>query len=231
MEIQIQTSEELNRLLKALADEIINANSYHRLFCGLLQSRPTHELEFQQSHVFWYLTQEALQEARLIGLCRVYDQNSQNLNLVNLLHTIKANLHFFSEPHFRERLKGNAFVDYLAQTNRTPELDDIERDIESVSTRNPGVKKLMIWRGNIAAHHNADLALGTNPVLANHPLSPAEIEQLLEHSLTVFNKYSSLYNASTRSTNLFIIGQDDYKYLLKFIGLGLKKRDEDSFKV
>src|SRR5579862_864898 len=215
MEIKIQSSEELNRLLEALATEIINANSYHRLLCGLLQSRPAHEREFQQSNVFWYLTEQALQEARLISLCRVYDGHCNSLNLVNLLHTIKANLHFFSEPHFRERMKGNAFVDYLARANRTPELDDVEGDIATVSAQNPSVKKLMIWRGHLAAHHNAKVSLGTNRVLANHPLSQAEIELLLDHSLRMFNKYSSLFNASTRSTNLLIMGEDDYKQLLK----------------
>jgi hypothetical protein len=71
MEIKIETGEELNLLLEALKTEIINANSYHRLFCGLLKSRPAHEREFQQSEVFWYLTQNALQTARLINLCRV----------------------------------------------------------------------------------------------------------------------------------------------------------------
>ena len=55
-----------------------------------------------------------------------------------------------------------------------------------------------------------------------------EMEQLLEHSLAIFNKYSSFYKASTRSTQLLILGQDDYKDLLKFIGLGLKKWDEET---
>ena len=230
MKIIIGTSEELNLLLEALKTEIINANSYHRLFCGLLNSSPAHEREFQQSNTFWYLTLEALQEARLISLCRVYDQNSQSLNLVNLLDTMKANLHLFSEPHFRERLQGNAFVDSLAKANRIPQMDEVERDIESVSCQNPTVKKLMIWRGNIVAHHNAKVSLGKNQVLVNYPLPQVEIEKLLEHSLTIFNKYSSLYNASTHSTELLILGQDDYKSLLKFISLGLQKWDEDTSK-
>jgi hypothetical protein len=115
MKIEIKTGEELNLLLEALKTEIINANSYHRLFCELLKARPAHEREFQQSNIFWHLTLEALQEARRIRLCRVYDQDHRCLTLVNLLHTIKANLRFFSEADFRNRLAGNAFVDYLAK--------------------------------------------------------------------------------------------------------------------
>jgi len=71
MKIEIKTGEELNLLLEALKTEIINANSYHRLFCELLKARPAHEREFQQSNTFWHLTLEALQEARRISLCRV----------------------------------------------------------------------------------------------------------------------------------------------------------------
>ena len=226
MKIEIKSGDELNLLLEALKTEITNANSYHRLFLGLIKSRPAHEREFQQSEVFWHLTQKALMEARLINLCRVYDQHSVALNLVNLLETIKANLHFFSEADFRKRLKGNAFVDYLAKDSRIPQLDDIERDIKSVSCKQESVKKLMIWRNNIAAHYNAQLSLRKNQVLEDNPLSEAEIEQLLEHSLTIFNKYSSLYNNSGLWREHLWLGQDDFKSLLKFMGLGLKKWDE-----
>jgi len=161
----------------------------------------------------------------------IYDQDHRCLTLVNLLHTIKANLHFFSEADFRNRLAGNAFVDYLAKGSRIPKEEELESDIEAVSAgcKNHPVTKLRFWRDHIVAHHNAKLDLGKNPVLEDNPLSEMEIEQLLENSLTIFNKYSSLYKASTHSTKLLIIGQDDYKSLLKFIGLGLQKWDEDKF--
>ena len=232
MKIEIQTGEDLSRLLKALLTEIVNANSYYRLVSGLASSRPTHERAFQQSEVFWYLTENALKDACLMNLCRIYDQNSKGLNLVNLLHTIKANLHLFSEAHFRKILLGNAFVDALALEERIPKIEELERDIETVtaSEENKLVKKLMIWRNNIVAHHNAQLSLGKNQILEDNPLIETEIQLLLKHSLNIFNKYSSLYGNYTQLPDLFILGQDDYKSLLKFISLGLKKRDEDTSK-
>jgi hypothetical protein len=157
MQIKIQTGAELNLLLEALLAEIVKANSYYRLVSGLESSVPDYEWEFQQAGVFWHLTQNALKDACLISLCRIYDQNATTLNLFNLLHTIKGNLHFFSEPHFRERFKNNPFVDALARDKRTPEIGELECDIESVCCRNLTVEKLMIWRGNIIAHHNANL--------------------------------------------------------------------------
>jgi hypothetical protein len=225
MKIDIQRSEELNQLLDALAYEIVDANIYHRLFCDLVKSINTHPREFSQSNTFWSLAIEALRDARLTRLSRVYDQESRSLNLVNLLDTIKANLHLFEEKHFRTRLQGNAFVDSLAQEYRVPPIAQLELDIQFSSLQNPLVKKLMIWRNNIVAHRGAKVSLGKDQILVDNPLSEVEMEQLLDESYEIFNRYSSLYRASTWSRQ--IIGHDDYKSLLKFLTLGLKKWDED----
>jgi hypothetical protein len=225
MEIKIKTSEELNKLLDALAKEIVFAHIYYCLLCDLSKARTTHEREFSNFNTFWTLTLGALRTAYQTHLCRVYDQESASLNLVNLLHTIQSNLHLFSESYFRERLSGNAFVDSLAKTKRMPEKDELESDMELVTCENPIVKKLIVWRNNIVAHRGAKVALGKDQVLSDNPISDVEIKELLEQSLSIFNKYSSFYNASTQSSG--IIGHDDYKHLLKFIGLGLKKWDED----
>ena len=143
----------------------------------------THEREFGQSNNFWRLTLDALGEAALGRLCRVYDQHSAGLNLVNLLETIKANLHLFTEPHFRKRLAGNAFVDSLARYKLVPDAAKLDKDIESASCKNPAVKKLMIWRNNMVAHKGAKVALGKDRVIKDNPLTHAEVAQLLEHSL------------------------------------------------
>jgi hypothetical protein len=161
----------------------------------------------------------------MIRLCRVFDQQSKSLNLFNFLETIKANVHFFEERHFRERLKDNAFVDSLAEDNRIPDKAQLDKDIWFVSGQNPLVNKLMIWRNNIIAHRGAKVSLGKNEILANNPLSEEELSTLLDECFRILNQYSSLYRASTYSRK--VIGNDDYKSLLKFIKLGLHKRRED----
>jgi hypothetical protein len=50
-----------------------------------------------------------------------------------LVSLIKANLHLFDEPNFRERLKDSAFVDSLAADVRRPDSSQLEKDLESVS--------------------------------------------------------------------------------------------------
>ena len=225
MKIKIQNGDELSRLLDALAREIVDAHVYHRLFCDLVDTIPEHEREFRQSNTFWSLTLDSLKEARLTRLCRVFDQESSSLNLVNLLETIQANLNLFEEEHFRSRLQNNAFVDSLAKSHRVPQEDQLAADIEYASCRTPVVKKLMVWRNNIVAHRGAKLSLGRKQVLEQNALSQQDIEDLLSQSLSIFNRYSSLYRASTWSRQ--VIGHDDYKSVLSFIRLGLQKWDED----
>lgn len=225
MKINIKTGEELNSLLDALANEIVDANIYHRLFLGLSESIQTYHREINNSKTFWFLTMNALRETILTHLCRVYDQESSSLNLVNLLDTIKMNLHLFEESSFRARLKNNAFVDSLAKMDRIPSSTQLDYDINFASQNNPLVKKLIIWRNNIVAHRGAKVVLGKNQILSKNSLSDPETVQLLDRSFEIFNRYSSLYRASTHSRQ--IIGHDDYKSLLKFLNLGLKKWDED----
>ncbi len=225
MKITIQTSGELDRLLDVLAREIVDAQIYHRLFCDVIDSIAHYKREFQQSNTFWSLAIESLSEARLTRLCRVFDQESRSLNLVNLLDTIQANRHLFEKQHFRERLRDNAFVDSLAQADRVPPKGQLADDIAYASSENPLVRKLMIWRNNIVAHTGAKTSLGKNQVLQDNPLSQAEIEELLDKSFAILNRYSSLYRASTWSRQ--VIGHDDHQSLLKFLRLGLQKWDED----
>lgn len=225
MEIKIKSADELNKLLDALALEIVDANIYYRLYSDLVDSIKDNAREFSQSNTFWSFAFDSLHDAQMIRLCRVFDQESKSLNLFNLLETIKENVHLFEEGNFRERLKDNAFVESLAEVDRVPIKSQLDKDIWFSSDQNPLVKKLMIWRNNIVAHKGAKVSLGTDKILADNPLSEQELETLLDESFSIFNRYSSLYRASTWSRK--VVGHDDYKSLLKFIRLGLQKWEED----
>ena len=56
MEIKIQNSAELNRLMDALAQEIVDANICHRLYSDLLTSIEDNEEVFRESNTFWNFT-------------------------------------------------------------------------------------------------------------------------------------------------------------------------------
>ncbi|MBN1906261.1 MAG: hypothetical protein JW927_14310 [Deltaproteobacteria bacterium] len=225
MEIKVDNSEDLNKLIKALANEIVDANICHRLYCDIISSIKDNEEVFNESNTFWNFVFLSLDDARIIRLCRIFDQESKALNLFNFLETIQANINLFEEEHFRKRLKENTFVELLAKENRLPDKDQLEKDIRFACKKNPLVKKLIRWRNTIIAHLGAKVSLGKDKILSDNPLTKEEIENLLDESFVIFNRYSSLFNASTYSRK--VVGHDDFKYLLEFIKLGLKKWDED----
>jgi hypothetical protein len=226
MNITIKSADELNKLLDALAKDIVNANIYYKLYIGLTNSIPDYSDEANLSNTFWSLALDAIREAFLLRLCRIFEQNSRSLNLVNLLDTIKTNLHYFQEPHFRERLKDNAFVESLAEDVVIPSVEELQADITFASDKNPIVKRLMLWRMNVYAHTGAKTALGKfTDTLEENSISKEEIEQLLDQCFSISNKYMSLYKASTWSRQ--IIGHDDYLSLFQFLRIGLEKRESD----
>ena len=222
MKIVVESGEELNKLLDVLAKDIVDANIYYKLFTGLIKSASEHSDEVNQSNTFWWLALEAIKEAYMLRLCRIFDQNDKSLNLVNLLDTIKSNRHFFEEPHFRERLKDNAFVDSLAEGVVIPSIEELQADIEFANDRNPVVCKLTLWRHNVYAHTGKPTAFR---MLDENSISKEEIEQLLDKCFSIFNKYMSMYKASTWSRQ--IIGHDDYLSLFKFLRMGLEKHEAD----
>lgn len=225
LEIKLRNADELNRLLDVLALEIVDANIYYQLYNDLINSIKDHAREFSQSNTFWFFSFNALFDAVMIRLCRIYDQESTSLNLFNLLETIKANFCFFDKEHFRERVKDNPFVESLAEDNRIPDKCRLEEDISWVKAQNPLIKKLMIHRNNIVAPRGAKVSLGKDEILADNPLTLDEIKLLLDRCFEIFNRYLHLYRASVWSRK--VPGHDDYKYILKFIKLGLQKWDED----
>jgi len=225
MEIRINSGEELNKLLDALAKDIVDANIFYRLLTGVMAATSEFPREISQSDTFWWLTTQAIKEAYLTRLCRIFDQHSQTLNLVNLLDTIKANLHFFQEPHFRERLKDNAFVNSLAEGVRVPSIEELQTDIQFASLRNQIVLKLVLWRGNIHAHTGAKVALGKAAAVEANRIEEEEIELLLDQCFSMLNKYMVMYKATSWSRQ--VIGHDDYLSVFKFIRLGLEKYESD----
>jgi AbiU2 len=219
MKIEIRSGGELTKLLDELGAEIVDAHITFKLLSDLLEARREFKIVFNQSIAFWGTTFRALLNSYLSTLCRVYDGNKKGLNLRNLLETIYANRSLFGEDQFRERLRGNAFVDSLASTNRVPSCSELEEDLKLVRERDPLVRKLLVWRNNAVAHKNAMVALGTSDILISANMSREDVEELLGRALRLFNKYSSLYRASTNSRQ--IIGHDDYLSLLKLAEAGI----------
>lgn len=215
MKLKIKDAAEFQRLLHALANELVDARIHFRLYSDLTASVQKYHSEVNQSGTFWSLTFQAHLDASIFRLCKIYDKHSKTLNLQNLLDTIESNISIFDEENFRERLKGNPFVDSLAADFRKPEKAQLAADRDYVSDRNPLVKNLTEWRNNFFAHRSARHVITQKNLSQESPLTVENVGELLAEGMKILNRYSSLFEASTYSTQ--IVGHDDFQYVLESI--------------
>jgi hypothetical protein len=212
------SEEQFKQLLERLANDLLNASHHFKLYINLEDALSKYEREINQSIAFWGLTINAHREISILNLCRAYDHNSKSLSLKELIQIIQGNTELFDISKFRERLKDNAYVDSLAQTRREPTREQLAEDLHFVSNDNPLVKKLTILRGNVIAHTNKGQVI--SPKSNPDPLNWAEVELLISKGLEIYNKYCLLFYAQSYSSSL--IGEDDYKQVLKYIRLGME---------
>ena len=216
MKLKLKNAGEFRRLLTALLDDLVDARFHFNLHQALARATEVYATEFSQSLTFWGLTFHAHMDAVMVRLCRAYDTyGNPVLNLRNLLDTIEANLAIFNKPNFRQRLKGNAFVDSLAADLKPPDQGQLQKDIEAVSDCDPLVRKLVMWRHNYIAHLNSDFALDPKRFDIQYSLPFAEMDVLLNRALEIGNRYSHLFDASVHGT--FMVGRDDYLNVLKAV--------------
>jgi hypothetical protein len=216
MKLKLKSSEEFRRLLTALLDDLVDARFHFTLHQNLSKVGEEYAMEIAQSPTFWGLTLSAHMDAVMLRLCRAYDTYEHTaLNLRNLLDTVRANLSIFDEPNFRERLKGNLFVDSLAADLKRPDHAQLEKDIEAVSDSDPLVCNLVMWRHNYVAHRNSHFTLNPKKFDSQYPLLFTEIDVLLDRALEIGNRYSLLFDASAHAT--LMVGRDDYLNVLKAV--------------
>jgi hypothetical protein len=222
MKIFLSDTAEFKPLLEALVDELMEAREHFHLHQQLTAAIADNSDAFNFSVSFWHLTFRAHIDAALMRLCKAYDlYESNTLNLRNFLETVQAYPGIFDEPNFRERLKDNPYVDSLARDLEEP-TGRLQEDLDFV-TRGQTVKKLTIWRNNYIAHKNRNAAVALANFSVQHPLTFAEIDNLIDKGLEIVNHYSRLYQASH-----YIASQsDDYQYVLKAIRGDLERREAD----
>lgn len=215
------SSTELSKRISALSNDVVNANIHWKMRCDLINSLQKYPLVGPQSNTFWHYTLKAHATSTIINLCRIYEKRQGTLNLLEWLKTIQDNLNLFETSAFKKRLAGNEFVDSLALEARCPDKSTLEADIANCSPSDSLVKKLMDYRGDFFAHKNTDIAIGNKLIQAEQLPSDEDISALLERAITIFNRYSYLFQAETYSTN--VIGRDDYKYIFSCVNSAVEK--------
>ena len=229
MRIQVNDDKEFDRLLESLSFDVVHANIHYKLFRDLYGAKVEFEREMRQSWTFWWLTIEAHRDYALYLLARVFDQEQKSLGLRNFLQTIQKYVHLFDEVRFRERLRGNKFVDSLAKSARRPDLVKLQEHIALVTSSDknadPAVRRLVTLRNTELAHRAPKPLLRPRTPEESQRITWTEIEHLLKLAVKLLNRYSSLFKATSYSTQ--IVGHDDYRHVLLAVRENLRKWEQD----
>src|SRR5437660_5144090 len=126
MKLTIANAREFERLLNALADDIVGSAIHYRLHKDLRNSVAAFERELNQSPAFWSLTFSAHFDAARSRLFRSYDQGPETLCLRNLLETVRENLDLFGGG------SGASVPDLIARGASVPDLAMLAKDVELV---------------------------------------------------------------------------------------------------
>jgi hypothetical protein len=101
MAIEVHNSAEFQRLLHAIALELVDANIAFRMHTDLIAAYESECGEvMRQAWTFWSLTIQGHLDSAVFRLCRIYDQDDKNLGLRGFIHTIKSNPHLLSKDQF-----------------------------------------------------------------------------------------------------------------------------------
>jgi hypothetical protein len=197
---------EFERLLKRLAEDITDAAVFQRLRTNLDASINEYSREFNESNTFWSLSLQALDEAVLCRLGRMYVSQRDALSLLAWLKAIRDSPQLFPTA---------------------PDPIQLGKDIESVGNKDLLVKKLICLRGNFVAHINWEHTAGGGTKIKrdSFALTWDEIDRLIARAADILNRYSTLFNQSHWSMD--IAGRDDYKGVLKAVRSELERCDAE----
>ena len=222
--LTISKDAELKRLFERIADDIINAGAYLRLHSTLAERFQSHRHEVDQTPAFWTFTANAVRDAALLCLARIFDQRNGALSLHTLLLTIRDHPEFFADEAVRKRVNP-IYAESMRSGSHTVDDQFIAEHLKLVSADDPLTKRIVLWRNTLGAHRASKVILTGQFPEAGLP-SRDDCFTLLDRAFSIFNHYTSRFHATTTSTK--IIGEESHDFVFELLRIGLKAY-EDQF--
>lgn len=211
--LTISEDAELKRLLEHIADDIINAGAYLRLHSTVAGRFESHKHEVNQTPAFWAFTANAVRDAGLLCLARIFDQRHGALSLHTLLLTIRDHPEFFADEAVRKRVNP-IYAESMRSGSHTVDNQLLTEHLKLVSAGDP-----LTWRNTLGAHRASKVILTGQFPEAGLP-SRDDCVTLLDRAFSIFNHYTSLFHATTTSTK--IIGEENHDFVFELLRIGLK---------
>ena len=198
--------------LQSHCTEATNLLELHK---SLLESIPKEENKYVESNyrIFWWLMIRASLYSSINLLSKLIDQQKSSQSVKNLLCLIKSKKSEFTPDSFRHRLPEKGGYPNLALRCVYPGDDEVDKDIELVSSTNKDVSRFVIWRNNYYSHFSKVIIEDSTSLSERFPLNLDDLELLLGRCGTLLNKYEKIYSASTSSRKYVEFG--DHLHLIE----------------
>ncbi len=205
--LQIGSYDEFRLLLEGLAADVVEARIHVKLYADLNDAIPEFERELSQAPAFWSLTISAHWFAALGRLIRVYDPEPKAVSLVNVIDTI------LESPALSQLRAALALP--RTRDAGSPPVADLHAERFHASDKDPLVRKLVAYRGNILAHRNAKNVISKGDLEQRFGMSHLDVQELLERAHALLNTYGQNHFGTTWSPQ--IVGHDDFVTVLKSV--------------
>jgi hypothetical protein len=201
--------------LTVLYHELFDANVHFHLVNSIRQAVANHQLEIGHSPTFWGYTISAHVSTSISLLCRAYDSDKRAVHLRSLLEMVRDNPQVFCPDGLRQRLGQQSGSEHLVVEWGEPDAAKIATDLTFLDGRaGVIVKKLKVWRNNVAAHTNRDASLDLEAFNKQWALNREDMEKLIAEGFSILNRCGSWYKATTYSRLPCSRGEKDYLHVI-----------------
>jgi hypothetical protein len=213
--IRIQHDDEFGKLLRGLAQDIVDAHIHWNQYLALQTQMDKSPHVAAEAYTFWHYTLIAHQRAALMCLARAFDDHNDALHLRSWLSAIRDHLHLFGKSKAAQRRPNDPFAAWISENAAKPDPMQLDLDIKSCSRRDdPDAQALNIFRDNLLAHRNADLMKEGDPAKLP-PLLVEQVDRLLARAITLLNRYAYMFETSMYGTQP--IGHDHVERVFAYV--------------
>lgn len=210
---------EFEKVFRAVEEDIIALNWHDSVFSGVVEYLQRYPSLARNYPSFFGAFFAAMRTDLIIRLGRIYDPEGtgrESCTLARCLHLLRDNAQFFTNSAITARLREDyrkANADFL--TAHRVDHAEIARDLSRIERSRTRLVKL---RHKEYAHKDLETVLSGKR--AGFLSSHNEVKELIRLAHETWNKYSQIWNASTRSAKL--LNGEDYVRLLENLRRGIK---------
>lgn len=200
-------SDQFRDLRELLTTQCLLGQVHYRIWRAINESSRDKPEIAESAPVFFIMTRKAHFDGALIHVARLVDKHSESTSIHHYLSFAESNALIFQKVTPTD-------VNSAVESDRAS-LEGMSRRISNITAR----------RNKYYAHLDKALISGKEEVLADFPIAPKEIYDLLVEIGEILNRYSGYFDDS--DTHMGVLDEDDVNWVMDSLGKSLEREREE----